>query len=170
MRYEDKKVEFEKVGENVNRVKLSSIYDHNCSSQEYVIVDDEMLKYLIESEMKFNTNRRTKSNHVVALPEDETAAAKMGAVVESEEEIFFSEVDELLKQKVLKVLARLSVSQRRRLYMRFRENKSYTVIGREEGLTAAAISASCIRAIKKLKKYGKILQKVPINTWLDWLI
>ena len=28
MRFEDKKVEFVKVGENVNRVKLSSIYDH----------------------------------------------------------------------------------------------------------------------------------------------
>lgn len=43
MRFEDKKVEFEKVGENVNRVKLKSIYPNNCSSQEYVIVDDEML-------------------------------------------------------------------------------------------------------------------------------
>ena len=31
MVYKDKKVEFVKVGENVNRVKLSSIYDNNCS-------------------------------------------------------------------------------------------------------------------------------------------
>ena len=34
MRFEDNKVEFVKVGENVNRVKLSSIYNHNCLSQE----------------------------------------------------------------------------------------------------------------------------------------
>lgn len=58
MRYEDKKVEFEKVGENVNRVLLKSIYPNNCSSQEFVIVDDEMLNYLIESEMEFNAKRR----------------------------------------------------------------------------------------------------------------
>ena len=37
MRYEDKKVEFEKVGENVNRVKMSSIYANNYSDQEHVV-------------------------------------------------------------------------------------------------------------------------------------
>lgn len=48
-----------------------------------------MLNYLIESEMEFNVNRRTKVNHVVALPEDETVAAKMGAMDNSAEEKFF---------------------------------------------------------------------------------
>ena len=62
-----------------------------------VIVNDEMLSYLIETEMEFNANRRTKSNRVVALPEDETAV-KMGAVVKSEEEKYFAVTEDEIKQ------------------------------------------------------------------------
>ena len=71
MVYKDKKLEFVKVGENANRVKLSSIYDNNCSSQENVVVDDEMLEYLIAETRKANANERSFRRHFVCLPEED---------------------------------------------------------------------------------------------------
>lgn len=168
MRFEDKKVEFVKVGENVNRIKLSSIYDHNCSSQEFVIVDDEMLEYLIESEMEFNANRRTKDNHVVALPEDETAAAKMGAVVKSEEEKYFAATEDE-KKKVLDILSLLTPCQRRRLYLRFKNHLTYKAVGKMEGVSGSAIKRSCELAFEKLKPHCDFLQKVTCIKWVDLL-
>lgn len=170
MRFEDKKVEFEKVGENVNRVKLSSIYGHNCSSQEYVIVDDEMLKYLIKSEMKFNANRRTKDNHVVALPEDETAAAKMGAMDKSAEEKFFSESDKEQIEHILLILSELTNKQRKRLYMKFRLNMSYAEIARTEKAALVTVRESCERAVNRLKKHSEFLKNCTMKSWVDWLI
>ncbi len=170
MRFEDKKVEFVKVDENVNRVLLKSIYPNNCSSQEFVIVDDEMLNYLIESEMKFNTNRRTKDNHVVALPEDETAAAKMGAMDKSAEEKFFSESDKEQIDHILHILSELTDKQRKRLYMKFRLNMSYAEIARTEKAALVTVRESCERAVNRLKKHSEFLKSCTIKSWVDWLI
>lgn len=170
MRFEDKKVEFVKVGENVNRVLLKSIYPNNCSSQEFVIVDDEMLNYLIESEMEFNANRRTKDNHVVALPEDETAAAKMGAMDKSAEEKFFSESDKEQIEHILLIMSELTDKQRKRLYMKFRLNMSYAEIARTEKAALVTVRESCERAVNRLKKHSEFLKNCTIKSWVDWLI
>lgn len=170
MLYKDKKVEFVKVGKNVNRVKLSSIYDHNCSLQGYVIVDDKMLEYLIESEQRFSENRRTNDNHVVSLPEDETAAAKMGAMDKSAEEKFFSEADKEQIEHILLILSELTEKQRKRLYMKFRLNMSYAQIARIEGSALVTVRESCERAVNRLKKHGEFLQNCTIKSWVDWLI
>lgn len=93
MFYKDKKVEFGKVGENANCIKLSSIYDNNCSSQEYVVVDDEMLEYLIAETRKAMLNERGFRRHFVCLPEEDTVAAKIGAATASAEEKYLTEAD-----------------------------------------------------------------------------
>ncbi|MCH5204992.1 MAG: sigma-70 family RNA polymerase sigma factor [Oscillospiraceae bacterium] len=170
MFYKGNKVEFVKVGENANRVKLSSIYDNNCSSQEYVIVDDEMLEYLIKSEQQFNASRRTMDNHVIALPEDETAAAKMGVMDTSAEEKYFSEFDKEQIHQIQLILSELSEKQRKRLYMRFHLNMSYTKIARIEGSTIVTVRESCERTIKRLKKYSDFLQDCTIKSWVNLLI
>lgn len=170
MFYKDKKVEYVKVGENANRVKLSSIYDHNCSSKEYVIVDDEILAYLIESEQKINADRRTKDNHVIELPEDETAAGKMGAIDKSAEEKFFSELDDEQIRRIRLIISELTIRQRKRLYMKFRLNMSYTQIARIEGSALVTVRESCERAFKKLRKHRDFLQDCSIKSWVDWLI
>ncbi len=170
MRYEDRKVEFVKISENVNRVKLSSIYENNCSSQEYVIVDDETLEYLVASERKFSADRRTKSNHVVALPEDETAAAKMGAMDKSAEEKFFSESDKEQIDYILHILSELTYKQRKRLYMKFRLNMSYAEIARTEKAALVTVRESCERAVNRLKKHSDFLKNCTIKSWVDWLI
>lgn len=170
MRYEERKVEFVKISENVNRVKLSSIYPNNCSSQEYVIVDDEMLAYLIESEKEFNAKRRTKDNHVVALPDDETAAAKMGAKDASAEEKFFSESDKEQIEHILLILSELTDKQRKRLYMKFCLKMSYTEIARIECSALVTVRESCERAINRLKEHSEFFKNCTIKTWADWLI
>lgn len=130
MRYEDKRIEFVKIGENANRVKLSSIYDYNRSSQEYVIVDDEMLEYLLTSEQKENNKERRSRRHYVALPEDETSAAKMGAMTSSVEKKFFPETD-AEEKKILAIISQLTEVQWRRVYKRFKKNLSFEDIGRD---------------------------------------
>lgn len=125
---------------------------------------------LIESEMKFNANRRTKSNHVVALPGDETAAAKMGAMDRSAEEKFFSESDKEQIEHILLILSELTDNQRKRLYMKFRLNMSYADIARVEKAALVTIRESCERAVNRLKKHGEFLQNCTIKLWVDWLI
>ena len=117
MRFEDNKEEFVKVDENVNVLSCQA-FTITIARHRNVIVNDKMLSYLIETEMEFNANRRTKSNHVVALPEDETAA-KMGAVVKSEEEKYFTVTEDEIKQ-VLDIHSLLIPCQRRGLYLCFK--------------------------------------------------
>lgn len=169
MFYKDSKVEFVKVGENANRIKLSSIYPNNCSSQEYVIVDDEMLEYLIESEQKENNKERRFRRHYVALPEDETAAAKMGAITSSVEEKYFAESDEDEISRILEILSLLTACQRKRLYLRFKENLTYKAIGKMEGVGLTTVQSSCELALEKLKPYSDFLQNATTARWVDLL-
>ena len=169
MVYKDKKVEFVKVGENANRVKLSSIYDNNCSSQEYVVVDDEMLEYLIAATRKANANERSFRRHFICLPEEDTVAAKIGAVTASAEEKYFTEADTDELSQILAILSTLTNAQRRRIYKHFKENLSFEEIGRSEGVSASAIKRSCEIAFQKLKPYGDFLQSTMIIRWVDLL-
>ena len=157
MFYKDKKVEFVKVGENANCIKLSNIYDNNCSSQEYVVVDDEMLEYLIAETRKANANERSFRRHFVCLPEEDTVAAKIGAVTASAEEKYLTEADAEELNKVLTIFSTLTNAQRRRIYKRFKENLSFEEIGRSEGVGASAIKRSCENAFQKLKPYVDFL-------------
>lgn len=169
MFYKDKKVEYVKVGENANRVKLSSVYDNNCSSQEYVVVDDAMLEYLIAETHKANANERRFRRHVVCLPEEDTIVAKIGSVTVSAEEKYLTEADTEELSKILTILSTLTNAQRRRIYKRFKENLSFEEIGRSEGVSASAIKRSCEIAFKKLKPYVDFLRHTMIIRWMDLL-
>lgn len=69
-------IDFVKIGENTNIVKLSSAYDTNCSMQEFETVDDRTLQCMLDSEREMDSFQRNERNHVVSLPEDEVKAAK----------------------------------------------------------------------------------------------
>ena len=64
-------IDFVKIGENTNIVKLSSAYDTNCSMQEFETVDDRTLQCMLDSEREMDSFQRNERNHVVSLPEDE---------------------------------------------------------------------------------------------------
>ena len=165
----DKKVEFIKVGENANRVKLLSLYDNNCSSQEYVVVDDEMLEYLIAATRKANANERRYRRHFICLPEEDTVAAKIGVVTASAEEKYLTEAGTVELSKILTILSTLTNAQRRRIYKRFNENLSFEEIGRSEGVSASVIKRSCEITFQKLKPYVDFLQHTMIIRWMDLL-
>lgn len=150
MLYKDSKVEFVKASENVNSVKLSSIYANNCSSLKYVIVDDEMLEYLITSEQKENNKERRFHRHYIALPDNETAAAKMGAMTSSVEEKFLSKADTEEMERILAIISSLT-----------KENLSFEDIGRAEGVSASAIKHSVEIAFTKLKPYSDFYKVWP---------
>ena len=169
MFYKDKKVEYVKVGVNANRVKLSSIYDHNCSSQGYIIVDDEMLGYLIAETRKANANERSFRRHFVCLPKEDTVAAKIGSVTASDEEKYLTEADTEELNKIITIFSTLTNAQRRRIYKHFKENLSFEEIGRSEGVSASAIKRSCEIAFQKLKPYADFLQHTMIIRWMDLL-
>ncbi len=159
-----------KTGENANLVKVSSIYGFNCSEQDYVEVDDKTLEFLIESNRSIASKERNFRNHCVSLPDEENKAAKMGAVTVSTQESFFSERDDEQINEILSIFAQLSLRQRKRLYMKFRLNMTYTAIGVSEGVSAASILESCERALEKLKKHSEIFQNTNLKTWVDLLI
>lgn len=142
MFYKDKKVEYVKVGENANRVKLSSIYDHNCSSQEYVVVDNEMLEYLIAETRIANANERSFRRHFVCLLEEDTVAAKISAVTASAKEKYLTEADTEELSKILTILSPYKCSEKANLQTLQGKNISFEKIVRSEGVSAGAIKRS----------------------------
>lgn len=163
-------IDFVKIGENTNIVKLSSAYDTNCSMQEFEIVDDRTLQCMLDSEREMDSFQRNERNHVVSLPEDEVKAAKMGAVTVSVEEKYFSEYDSEQINEILDVLSKLTYRQRKRIYMKFCLKMTYTAIGLSEGVAPASVQESCERALRKLSEYSDILQNTTIKTWTDLLV
>ena len=156
-------IDFVKIGENTNIVKLSSAYDTNCSMQEFETVDDRTLQCMLDSEREMDSFQRNERNHVVSLP-------KMVAVTVSVEEKYFSEYDSEQINEILDVLSKLTYRQRKRIYMKFCLKMTYTAIGLSEGVAPASVQESCERALRKLSEYSDILQNTTIKTWTDLLV
>lgn len=164
-------IDYVKTGENTNLIKLSSAYDNNCSSQEYEVIDDMTLDIILTSEREIDSAKRKERNyHIVNLPDDDTKAAKMGAISVSVEEKFFMEYDEEEIQQIMCILSQLTDCQRKRIYMRYKLELSYKQISHIEGVGISTIQASCELALEKLKPYGKFLQETKIVKWVDLLI
>ena len=54
--------------------------------------------------------------------------------------------------------------------MKFFMNMSFEEIAQHENVAVSSVYESCNRALKALNKYGEILQKSSIKSWIELLI
>ncbi|MCM1167136.1 MAG: hypothetical protein NC299_17515 [Lachnospiraceae bacterium] len=153
MRYEDKKVEFVKLGENANRVKLSSVYDNNCSEGEYVIVNDDVLEVLQQPEREYErerSRRRRHGNKFIYLGNDENFDAKLGLTVNAPDEA----VESKMYLEHIRQFFEDKVYERGMLY--FLQNYSLKEIAEMDGVSEVAVFKSVSKFKKTMAKLYKI--------------
>lgn len=173
MNHDEHKVEYIKLGDDMYQVKLSSIYDTNCADQEYLIVNGELLAFILDSEKKVAAMHRTDRNHCISVNYNDEIGGALNleelAVVE-ENYSFLSEEDPALhEQELIKLKAiinELTDLQRNRLYVHIVYQKTMEEIAACEGVTDEAVRKSCDAAKKRLRKHGDFLQKMSIKEWL----
>ncbi len=164
-----REVEYVKVKENVNLVKLSTAYDTNCSEEEFTEVDDKTLNYILQYEQFVTSQDSYSSNKELSVSYDDSSGKILNNAKCCYEEDFFSD-DKKQAEVVLEIFSSLSDKQRKRLYMKYKLKMSYIKIGKIEGKAPSTIMESCNRALKKLQKHGKYLSKLDIKMWVDLLI
>lgn len=167
----DKKLIYTKKDKNVNLVKLSSEYDTNCSEQEYEVVDDKILAYMLESDKHFSSMERNARNYTISISYNDEIGGTQQIVKNHVEEGFeIAEEYRLELERVLAILNTLTDCQRKRIYMLFKLEMTYKEIGKVEGVGISSIQSSCELALAKLKPHGQYLQKLKGIKWVDLLM
>lgn len=165
-----REVEYIKVRENVNLVKLSTAYDTNCSDEEFTAVDDKTLRFILQYEKRVTSQDSYISQKEVSVSYDDSNGKFLSNAKGYYEEDFYTEDKQKQAELITEIFSSLSDKQRKRLYMRYKLNMSYIKIGKIEGKAPSSIMESCNRALKRLQKHGKYLSKLDIKMWVDLLI
>lgn len=105
----DKKIkpEFSKTEDGRNLLVLSSVYQHNCSEQQTVIVDDDVLEVFQQScrDMERERNhRRRHENKFIYLGGNENFDAKLGLITHApnetvESDLYLEYIERLFDEK-----------------------------------------------------------------------
>ncbi len=166
----ERKIEFIKIGENRNLIRLSTAYDTNCSECDYVEVNDETLEYMLSSEKEMASKNRNYRGNTIPYPEQDKDINQIGLITCSAEDYFFNEHNNEEAQEILNVLSLLTDCQRRRIFLYFRLKLTYKEIGKRENVSIGTVQSSIKLALEKLWEYRHFLQNVNIIRWLDLLI
>ena len=175
MNFNHRTISYVKKDNNANLIKLSSEYDNNCSEKEYVEVDDTTLDFMIENDRYIRKQERNKRDFESIYPLDDDRCKGNNVVALSVEEKYFQRLDnpEYQRKKHLSelnsIFEKLSDKERRRLYMKAKFDMTYAEIAEIEGITPAAVQASCKRAYMSLRRYKHILQKRTAKSWIELL-
>ena len=172
--FDDRNIEFEKLGENINEVKLSSAYDHNCSEQQSEVVTDEMLDNMIDSDNDLANKNRYDRKQRVDMSKTDKEMVKLGLTLPSAEDVVIAEEEQeegrKEEKRILEIFSHLTEIQRRRLFLMYNDNLSVAEIAELEGVGEWSIRDSIRIAIKNLREHGDFLQKTKAKNWSDLLI
>lgn len=146
------KVVYSKTGDGKNLVELSSIYPHNCSEQKTVIVDDDVLKILLQPQReqeRERSRRRRHANKFIYLGSDENFDAKLGLIVDApdaavESDMYLEYIKQFFDERVY-----------RRGMLYFLQNYSQDEIAEIEGVSQMAISKSIAKFKETMVKLYK---------------
>lgn len=143
----DKKIKliFSKTEDGKYLVDLSSIYPRNCSEQKTVIVDDDVLAILIESQREQERERSRIRRHInkfIYLGEDENFDAMLGLVADAPD----TAVESDLYLEYIKRFFDRKVYERGILY--YLHKFSLKEIAEMDGVSEVAI----FKSISKFKK------------------
>ena len=89
------KLEFSKTEVGRNLLVLSSVYQHNCSDQKTVIVDDDVLEVFQQTcrdQERERNHRRRHGNRFIYLGSDENFDAKLGLITYASDETVESDL------------------------------------------------------------------------------
>lgn len=163
-KYKYKSVDFQKIADNVNLVKLSSIYDNPCGDVAYAEVNDVILDALISDTRANESYNRYVRDWEIAGAFNETN----GTLIVSKDQSKVENEDE--KKQIIQLFGMLSVTQRRRLYLYIQDKMTYEEIAELDGVSIASTYRSFLRAFQHLRKYGQFLQGVSVSNWVELLI
>lgn len=168
-------VEFTKLGENANLIKLASAYDTNCSNEEYTIVNDEVLELMLQSDRAYNALARRERYHAIPSSFDDEKISQRNLdafAVEEQYSFLLAEEDELFQEQlslIQTICSELTDVQRDRLYIHCVYGMNLEVIASFEGVSIEAVSKSCEIAKQKLQKHRHFLLSVRGGKWAHLL-
>lgn len=140
-------IKFQKMANGLYRVKLSSVYNKNCSEKKYLDVDDktlEGLKFLAREDRRQETN---DYRHLSIFSYDELGK---DIIVDSAEDKYIEQIESM---QLREALMQLDPLVRRRFIRRYLFGMSCEEISRLDGVSRAAVSLSIKNAKIFLRSY-----------------
>ena len=135
------KLEFSKTEDGRNLLVLSSVYQHNCSDQKTVIVDDDVLKVFQQTcrDQERERSRRRRHGSNIYLGESESFDAALGLVTNApneavESELYLEYIRRFFDGKVYN-----------RGIMYYLQGMTQSEIADIEGVSASAIHKSIVK-------------------------
>lgn len=145
------KLEFSKTEDGKNLLMLSSVYQHNCSDQKTVIVDDDVLEVFQQTcrdqERERSRKRRHGSN--IYIGENENFDATLGLITNAPDEAVESE----LYLKYIKRYFDDKVYNRGIMY--YLQGMTQSEIAEVEGVSATAVHKSIVKFKKVMTELYK---------------
>lgn len=130
-------------------IRISDFYESNCTGEEFVAVNDEVLETLVEMKRKEKRRAEDDYRHLAAFGFDDIVTAEMaGKFVGSVEETYIIESE---AKRVRDALEILTPDIRRRVTMYFFDNMTTRQIAEAEGISHNAVAKSLRTALKVLK-------------------
>lgn len=136
------KLVFSKTEDGKKLLVLSSVYEHNCSNQKTVVVDDDVLEIFKQScrnqERERSRRRRHGIKHIY-LGSDENFDAKLGLTVDAPDEtvegkLYLEYLKQFLDEKVY-----------RRGMMYYLQGMTQSEIADIDGVSTTAIHKSVVK-------------------------
>ena len=147
------KLEFSKTEDGKNLLVLSSVYQHNCSNKEAVIVDDDVLEVFRQSnrDRERERSRRRRHGSNIYLGENENFDAALGLITNApdetvEDELYLEYIKRFFDDKVYN-----------RGIMYYLQGMTQSEIAEVEGVSATAVHKSIVkfkRIMTELYKNG----------------
>lgn len=132
---------FSKTEDGKNLLVLSSVYQHNCSDQKTVIVDDDVLEVFRQSNRDRERDRSRKRRHGsnIYLGENENFDATLGLITNApdeavESELYLEYIIQFFDDKVYK-----------RGIMYYLQGMTQSEIAVIEGVSATAVHKSIVK-------------------------
>lgn len=146
----DKKVRFEKIENGYNRVIISSVYSVNCSNEETVDVNDEVLLWMEKFVRDENNyNRKLRYNSVT----EEFDEIKQGEINGCIEKSFEGDIlDKIWLDRLFEECGEITI---RRIKLVVNGNLSARGIAEIEGVHHSSVDESLKKAKEVLYKYIK---------------
>lgn len=150
------KLEFSKTEDGKNLLLLSSVYQHNCSDQKTVVVDDDVLEVFQQThrdQERERNWRRRHGNRFIFLGSDEKFDAKLGLITYAPDETVASD----LYLEYIKRFFDGKVYERGIMY--YLHKFSLKEIAEMDGVSEVAV----FKSISKFKKTMAKLYKIKLE-------
>ena len=142
------KIEFVKIGENKNLVKLDSVYTNNCSQQDVVEVEDSVLSEMIKSQKEEYNYERWHRDRIDYAEFNEVTIGEVYGIHEESFEDYV--LDNMWLEELLGEFGEKSFN---RAKLAITKGLSARAIAEMEGVSHSAVN-------KSLTKIKKILCKM----------